>query len=125
MTGTETSLGPLEEQVLEIVWSHHPVTVQTVMQQLRAQGGRKLAYTTVMTVLCRLVEKGTLRRGKNGRSYLYSPATTKLQFLRRLAQVTLQSFADRFGEEAVAAFAQEASSLSSSQKKQLSQKLRR
>lgn len=64
-------LGPLEMQVLGLVETQGPATVAAIQAELRKKGG-DLAYTTVMTVLTRLVQKGVLRRQKEGRRYLYS-----------------------------------------------------
>jgi len=59
--------GELELAVLEVVRSHEPVTVKNVQEVL---GGAD-RYTTVMTVLSRLVEKRKLIREKQGRQYVY------------------------------------------------------
>lgn len=67
-----------EAEVMDIVWSHEPVTVQDVIDNI----GRNLAYTTVMTTLKILEEKGFVRRGpKRGRAYLYSSVVSR-EFVR-------------------------------------------
>ena len=53
------------------------------MQQVVAQS-RPLAYTTIMTVLDRLVRKGKLARRKVGRAFIYSPQTSR-DVMRRVA----------------------------------------
>ena len=63
-------LGPLEMRVLGLLDGADPQSVA----DLRARLGSKLAYTTVMTVLSRLHEKGLVVRVKDGNRYLYSPA---------------------------------------------------
>ena len=64
--------GELESRVLEILWSHdHPMTAREVHDVLSAE--RKLAYTTPMTILVRLYEKGLLLRGRSGRAFTYRP----------------------------------------------------
>ncbi len=62
-------LGPLEWQVLEIVWEMKECSVREVVRRLPE--GR--AYTTVMTTLARLHQKGILSCNKVNRKYLYSP----------------------------------------------------
>jgi predicted transcriptional regulator len=65
-------LGTLEARVLEILWSAgRPLSVREVTSLLE---GRRLAYTTVMTVLARLHQKGVVERVPSGRAYLYRPA---------------------------------------------------
>jgi predicted transcriptional regulator len=51
-----TMLGDLERAVMDVAWSRPHVTVREVVSLLPA--GRKPAYTTVMTVMNRLVDKG-------------------------------------------------------------------
>jgi predicted transcriptional regulator len=62
-------LGPLEMQVLGLLDGAEPQSVA----DLRARVGKKLAYTTVMTVLARLHKKGLVVRVKDGPRFLYSP----------------------------------------------------
>lgn len=68
-------LGELESDVLSVVWEMGRTTVQEVKDALEPR--RALAYTTVMTVMSRLAEKGILDRGKEGRAYYYTPATSQ------------------------------------------------
>ncbi len=65
-------MGELEADVMGVVWERGKATVQEVQEAL--EPGRSLAYTTVMTVMSRLAEKGLLNRVKEGRAYVYSPA---------------------------------------------------
>jgi BlaI family penicillinase repressor len=69
------SLGDLEADVMGVVWERGRASVQDVKDAL--EPGRKLAYTTVMTVMSRLAEKGMLERQKEGRAYWYTPAASR------------------------------------------------
>ena len=62
---------PLELECLKILWTIGEGNVKNVREGLA--GRRKLAYTTVMTVLDRLARKGGVARRKVGRSFLYTP----------------------------------------------------
>ena len=67
-------LGPLENEVMALVWqASAPLPVRDVLETLNEARTRKnqLAYTTVMTVLSRLAEKGALHRTAAGRGYVY------------------------------------------------------
>ncbi|HEX3593797.1 MAG TPA: BlaI/MecI/CopY family transcriptional regulator [Polyangiaceae bacterium] len=66
-------LGPLEMQVLGLFGVSDTASVTDVQGRLR-ESGTELAYTTVMTVLSRLHEKGLLVRRKDGRRFLYALA---------------------------------------------------
>lgn len=63
-------LGPLEMQVLGLLDTEAEQSVQEVRARLGEQG-RRVAYTTVMTVLSRLHEKRLVRRRKHGNRYVY------------------------------------------------------
>ena len=70
MSADEHGLGPLEMRVLGLLDSATATSVQAIQEALAA-AGHELAYTTVMTVLGRLHEKGLVVRTKDGRRYLY------------------------------------------------------
>ena len=64
------SLGDLERQVFLALRASGRASVAETAEQL-AREGRPLAYTTVMTVMTRLWEKGYLFRQRHGKAYLY------------------------------------------------------
>jgi predicted transcriptional regulator len=66
----QPNLGPLEADVLRVLWSQGESSVRDVLAQL----DRPLAYTTVMTTLDRLFKKGLLDRYKAERSFRYLPS---------------------------------------------------
>lgn len=67
-----TPLGETEMEVLHHVWELGEATVKQV--QKRILESRKVAYTTIMTVMKNLADKGYLKYRKEGLSYVYSPA---------------------------------------------------
>ncbi len=79
--GQQSLLGPLEIQVMEVLWSAGECSVRDVVEQL----DRKLAYTTVMTTLDRLFKKGLLDRQKAERAFLYLPRMSRLGWERQRA----------------------------------------
>jgi predicted transcriptional regulator len=92
-------LGELESAVMAILWScGTPLSVRDV--HARVGIDRDLAYTTVMTVLDRLSKKGIVHRVLEGRAWLYSPATTRLELA--VAEVT-ELLSDLHPAERVAA----------------------
>lgn len=118
------NLGPLEKDILTVIWKQQHSTVNSVLTQLTKQK-QHLAYTTVMTIMSRLVDKGVLRREKEGRSFTYRPAEQKQSFIRTLIHNTLASLVNRFGEEAIAAFLEEANELSQADRRQYVRQLKR
>ena len=74
-------LGPLEIQVMEVVWSCGESSVRDVVEKLDA----RLAYTTVMTTLDRLFKKGLLDRHKAERAFVYTSRLSSQEWDRRRA----------------------------------------
>lgn len=65
-------LGGLEKAVMDRLWKwERPATVREVLEDLQLE--RKVAYTTVMTVMANLERKGLLARSLVGRAYAYAP----------------------------------------------------
>lgn len=69
-------LGPLESQLLRLLWERGDATVR----ELLATGEVSGAYTTVMTTLDRLYKKGVLDRVPEGRAFRYSPRQSREEF---------------------------------------------
>jgi predicted transcriptional regulator len=72
-------LGELEDAVMTRVWRwNRPVTVREVLEDLQKE--RTVAYTTVMTVMDNLRQKGWLRRDQEGRAYRYAAVSTRAAY---------------------------------------------
>jgi len=95
-------LGSLETQVMEFMWQTGEATVQEVTDALNRK--RRIAYTTVMTVMVHLVDKGLLARTKEGKRYRYMVARGKQEFLRDSSNSRLQDLISDFGDIAIAQF---------------------
>lgn len=67
-----TPLGETEMEVLHHVWELGEATVKNVQERILKD--RKVAYTTIMTVMKNLADKGYLKFRKEGVTYVYSPA---------------------------------------------------
>ena len=74
---------------MNVVWEKGQATVQDVKEALEPR--RPLAYTTIMTVMSRLAEKGVVERRKEGRAYYYTPAASQ----EKVAGSLLQSLVKR------------------------------
>lgn len=85
-------LGELELKVMDVLWSAaEPLRVREVLERLE---GRRLAYTTVMTVLDHLHGKGWVQRTMSGRAYRYLPARSREEAGARLLRDVLDSSGD-------------------------------
>jgi predicted transcriptional regulator len=100
--GLRAVLFDLEADIMEVIWSaDDEICVHDVLDVL--QQSREIAYTTVMTTVSRLFEKGLLDRRKEGRRYIYAPQMTRHEFLAELARDIYQRLPDA-GKDAAAAF---------------------
>lgn len=71
---SDTTLTPLELEIMTVLWETGPANVQTVQAKLAA---RELAYTTVQTMLNVLHRKAKVKRKLKDRAYLYSPVLSR------------------------------------------------
>lgn len=101
----EKFLGELELAIMEILWERSPATVRQVREELAEE--RELAYTTVMTVMSRLADKGLLSRQKEGRAYVYWPDQSRAELEASLAGQVVRALLEDFGEVAVSQFIHE------------------
>ena len=96
----ETLLGPLEQDVMDVVWRMRDVTVRDVHVVLAAT--REIAYTTVMTTMSRLARKGILQRDTADLAHRYRPVVSRDQYARGAVGDVLTWLLDRYPEPAVA-----------------------
>jgi predicted transcriptional regulator len=84
--------GELETEVLAALWSEgRPMTAAEVQESVDAE----LAYTTVVTILTRLHDKGALTREKHGRSFAYAPVEDEAGLAARRMRKLLDTQPDR------------------------------
>lgn len=97
------ALGDLEAEIMEIIWKLERTSVRGVFARLSQK--RKIAYTTIMTVMSRLVDKEILdRQLDESGAYIYKPAQDKQTFLANASKKAINSLIKEFGEVAVAQF---------------------
>jgi predicted transcriptional regulator len=98
------SLGELEQQVMDIIWDCKNCSAREVLTKLEKD--KKLAYTTVATILQRLYDKGLLERKENNAVYIYSAKISKEKYTKNVAQFFIKDFMSSFGDTAIASFAE-------------------
>lgn len=91
---------------MRIVWQLGEATVADVAAALPRIQGRSYAYTTVMTVMSRLFERGVLLRTKSGPRYVYRPAADEPALIDRLSEQAVDQVLARYGTSALRQFAQ-------------------
>lgn len=94
-TTVHRHLGPLETEVMAILWNQGESSVRSVLHRM----DRGIAYTTVMTTLTRLFHKGLVfrRKEQSTRAFLYSARYTRPQLERMIAREMIAEFLARPG----------------------------
>lgn len=98
------NLGKLEKQIMDILWECKSCSARDVLTKL--QKNKKLAYTTIATILQRLYDKGLIVRKEEKTVHIYSPKVSKESYSRNIAQSFLKKFIDSYGNTAIVSFAQ-------------------
>jgi BlaI family transcriptional regulator, penicillinase repressor len=71
------TLTPQELAIMKVIWTLEKATVRDVYESLRAQ--RPIAYTTVMTMMKILEDKGYLKKTRVERAHVYKPSRPRQQ----------------------------------------------
>ena len=89
MRKPSSTLTPQELSIMKVVWRLETPTVRAVYEALRKT--RPIAYTTVMTMMNVLEDKGYLEKKSNGRAHVYTPTRPRHQVVGAM----VRDFIDR------------------------------
>lgn len=117
----QKELSPLEQEVMNIVWELKECSIRVVVEKLAPE--KKLAYTTVATLLQRLFEKGLVVRSSQGTVLFYTPKVSKEIYGTKMAKSFIKTFMSSFGEAAIVSFAESIDKLPKDKKNYLLQLL--
>src|SRR6201993_4140189 len=112
-------LHELEAEVMEDVWRKGETTVKLVMDALNRKAEPPRAYTTYMTVMRRLNDKGLLDRRRTGRQDTNFPKLSRAEYQELRASAEVRGLVDQFGDVALAHFAKSLSGLDPGRRRQL------
>ncbi len=118
---SKNSLTPIEQDVMSVIWDNPGCDVRTVFSRLAQE--REIAYTTVMTMMNRLVEKQVLRREKSANKFLYFPLTSRKQAAKGFLANFFTTMFDQYGQDGVTAFVEEVEHLPKEKREQLKRML--
>jgi predicted transcriptional regulator len=99
------SLGPLEAEILDLLWTLGSATVKDIHERILVDPDRELAYASVTTVLRRLTQKGWLVCDRQDRAFRWRPLVSREEAKILQAHDRLQHFLDVGNPDVVAAFA--------------------
>jgi predicted transcriptional regulator len=101
----QLSLGPLESEILQIVWDLEIATVKDIHERILANPDRELAYSSVTTVLNRLTQKGWLGCEREGKAFSWKATVSRSQAKAIKSYEQLQQFLSISNPDVVASFA--------------------
>lgn len=95
------NIGFLEEKVLNILWDKKEATAREIWKALKKD--KEYAYSTIRTILTRLVEKKIIsqKMDKDKRMYIYTPILTKNELERKIIKRTLDNLLERFEKSTI------------------------
>lgn len=100
--GLRKILGDLEVEIMEIVWAKGEQTGRQVYDRIKEN--RNIAYTTVMTVMSRLADKGLLAKTKQGAAFVYRATTTRDEFTQSTLKKVINELVRDFVTPAISQF---------------------
>jgi predicted transcriptional regulator len=103
-TGAQQVLGPLEAEVMRVIWNLPNSTTGEVSEIINRQRIPPLAYRTVLTILSRLEKKGWVFHEADGRAFRYTATKTEKEMTEIQAQREVSEVLEKFGNLAVAGF---------------------
>jgi predicted transcriptional regulator len=110
-------LGPLEGEIMDVVWEQGPTTVSAVHKALAKQ--KEIAYTTVMTTMSRLAKKQLLQQDRSSTTYKYTPALSRGEFDRYVVMGVLNGLFEDYGDDVVRHFVECVSGMGKERNEQL------
>lgn len=119
----QKTLSPLEQETMNIVWELKQCSIRDVVEQFNRE--KKLAYTTVSTLLQRLFEKGLVTKNNHNAVIFYTPKVSKELYSKKMARSFFRTFMSSFGETAIVSFAESIDKLPKDKKDYLLQLLDR
>lgn len=104
---------------MDEVWRQGETTVKLVMDALNRKTKPPRAYTTYMTVMRRLNDKGLLDRTRTGRQDTYAPRLSREEYQELRARAQVDGLVEEFGDVALAHFAKSLQGLDPVRRRQL------
>jgi BlaI family transcriptional regulator, penicillinase repressor len=108
MTDRTPHITVAELKIMKVLWQRGSGTVRQTLAALPVEEGSAPAYTTIMTMMKQLSEKGALTVDRERQPFIYTPAVRRDQVLRQRVTQFLQTVFDGQAEDLVLHLAEEA-----------------
>lgn len=118
------SLGPLETEILELLWQLEPTSARAIHDEILSDIDRELTYSSVATVLRRLENKGWITGRRVGRAFVWQTCVSPQYAEALRSQQQLHAFLDVSDPDIVAAFADTIDEASISQLEAITERIR-
>ena len=91
---------------MEHVWARESSTVREILEELNS-GPKQRAYTTVMTIMNRLEQKGLLERTRKGKTDVYTATLARDDYANARVESEVGELVKEYGDVALAHFARQ------------------
>ncbi|HEV2530751.1 BlaI/MecI/CopY family transcriptional regulator, partial [Phenylobacterium sp.] len=101
-SGPAAVLGPLEGEIMQVVWkADHPLPVSEVHRAL-SEGGRTISYSAIKTVLNILTDKGRLAKTRQGKVTFFAATASENEFEAQVLSAVVRSLKGNLGPAVIA-----------------------
>jgi BlaI family transcriptional regulator, penicillinase repressor len=83
-----------ELEALKVLWDRQQATIREIADAMNTSGDDELAYTTVLSLLQVMEQKGLVAHRRSGKAYIYTPRVERQSTFRRLASTFLEKVFD-------------------------------
>lgn len=104
---------------MEQLWSSGEASVRSVMESINTRTKADRAYTTYMTVMARLHDKGLLARRRDGKTDYYTAAYERDEYMALRAEAEVEGLVAQYGDVALSHFAQQMANLDPARRRAL------
>jgi predicted transcriptional regulator len=101
-TGAAAVLGPLEGEIMEVIWKTGGAVAVPDVHRAMTAGKRELSYSAVKAVLNNLADKGRLTKTRQGKVTYFAAATTREEFDAQVVATVVGSLKRNFGTPVIA-----------------------
>jgi predicted transcriptional regulator len=103
-SGAAVAVGPLESEILEILWQKDGLIPVPEVHSALTGGGREISYSAVKAVLNNLTEKGWLRKERQGKVTCFAPLKSRDEFDSMVITSVIGSLKRNYGQPVIAQF---------------------
>lgn len=103
-SGAAVAVGPLESDILEVLWDRGTMVAVPEVHQALNDAGKSISYSAVKAVLNNLTDKGLLRKEKRGKVTHFEAEQTREQFNSTVIRDVIGSLKRNYGQPVIAQF---------------------